>query len=105
MPKATVPRTMFCDGDGSLDVGISGSVASSAYVSKSARSSPGETKDNDTFVNSGTFVHATSISSIDLKKGFKDSSKAAREADPGITQAAILKTLIKFLKNAAFRSL
>jgi hypothetical protein len=40
-----------------------------------------------------------------LKKGFKDSSKAARVADPGITQAATLKTLIKFLRNAAFRSL
>jgi hypothetical protein len=96
---------MFCYGDGSLDAGIPGSVASSAYVSKSARSSPGETKDSDIFVNSGTVVHAASIFSIDLKKGFKDSSKAAREADPGITQAAILKTLIEFLRNAAFRSL
>ena len=61
--------------------------------------------DKDTFVNPGSCFHAASVSSMDVNKGFKDSSKAARLVGPGTTQAAILKTLIMFLRNATFHSL
>jgi len=78
-----------------------GSVISSAYISKS----PGETKDKDTLVNSGNFVHTASISSIDWKKGFNDPSKAAQWAGPGITQPAILEIVTKSFRNPFSRSL
>jgi len=67
--------------------------------------SPGDRKNKDTLENSGTLFHAASASSIDLKRGFNNSSKAARLVEPGITQAAILKTLTKLLINPVFRSL
>jgi len=61
--------------------------------------------DKDAFAYSGSCFHAASVSPMDTKKGFKDSSKATRLADPGIAQPAILKTQLRFLKKAVFRSL
>jgi len=55
--------------------------------------------DKDVFAFSGSCFHVASVSSMDIKKVFTDSSKATRLADPGIAQAAILKTQLKFLKT------